>query len=74
MNVDNVTIKFEIWDTAGQGLIPCSTSQIERYRSLAPMYYRGAGAAIVVYDITSRLRNTLIGIKNRSPLTEPSHG
>ena len=45
VNVDNVTIKFEIWDTAGQ----------ERYRSLAPMYYRGAGAAIVVYDITNRV-------------------
>ncbi|KAK8821654.1 Rab5a [Blastocystis sp. ATCC 50177/Nand II] len=44
VNVDNVTIKFEIWDTAGQ----------ERYRSLAPMYYRGAAAAVVVYDITSR--------------------
>ena len=37
------TVKFEIWDTAGQ----------ERYHSLAPMYYRGAAAAIVVYDITS---------------------
>lgn len=36
-------MKFEIWDTAGQ----------ERYRSLAPMYYRGAAAAIVVYDITN---------------------
>jgi len=36
------TIKFEIWDTAGQ----------ERYQSLAPMYYRNAKAAIVVYDIT----------------------
>lgn len=56
MNVDNVTIKFEIWDTAGQGMIPFLLSQIERYRSLAPMYYRGAGAAIVVYDITSRVR------------------
>lgn len=33
---------FEIWDTAGQ----------ERYHSLAPMYYHGAGAAIVVYRIT----------------------
>lgn len=29
-------------DTAGQ----------ERYHSLAPMYYRGAAAAIVVFDIT----------------------
>jgi len=42
--VDGSTIKFEIWDTAGQ----------ERYHSLAPMYYRGAKAAIVVYDITSK--------------------
>lgn len=38
-----VVIKFEIWDTAGQ----------ERYHSLAPMYYRGAHAAVVVYDITN---------------------
>lgn len=37
-------IKFEIWDTAGQ----------ERYRSLAPMYYRGAAAAVIVYDVTSK--------------------
>eukprot|EP00735_Rhodelphis_limneticus_P009006 TRINITY_DN2465_c0_g1::TRINITY_DN2465_c0_g1_i2::g.8794::m.8794 TRINITY_DN2465_c0_g1::TRINITY_DN2465_c0_g1_i2::g.8794 ORF type:complete len:193 (-),score=36.78,sp/Q5ZHW4/RAB5B_CHICK/65.33/2e-85,Ras/PF00071.17/7.1e-59,Miro/PF08477.8/1.9e-19,Arf/PF00025.16/2.6e-15,Gtr1_RagA/PF04670.7/0.00042,GTP_EFTU/PF00009.22/0.0017,MMR_HSR1/PF01926.18/0.03,DUF2624/PF11116.3/0.14,DUF258/PF03193.11/0.23,DUF258/PF03193.11/2e+03,KaiC/PF06745.8/3.4,KaiC/PF06745.8/47,AAA_16/PF13191.1/0.73 TRINITY_DN2465_c0_g1_i2:1015- len=36
-------VKFEIWDTAGQ----------ERFRSLAPMYYRGAAAAIVVYDVTN---------------------
>jgi len=40
--VDDVTYKFQIWDTAGQ----------ERYRALAPMYYRGAGAAIIVYDVT----------------------
>ncbi|KAJ7205931.1 hypothetical protein O6H91_Y484600, partial [Diphasiastrum complanatum] len=40
---DSTTVKFEIWDTAGQ----------ERYASLAPLYYRGASAAIVVYDITS---------------------
>ncbi|XP_076370954.1 ras-related protein Rab-22A-like isoform X1 [Tachypleus tridentatus] len=40
---DTHTYKFNIWDTAGQ----------ERYRALAPMYYRGAGAAIIVYDVTS---------------------
>jgi small GTP-binding protein len=43
--LDDATVKFEIWDTAGQ----------ERYRSLAPMYYRGAAAAIVVYDITKKV-------------------
>lgn len=42
ISVDTSTIKFQIWDTAGQ----------EKYRSLAPMYYRGAAAAIIVYDIT----------------------
>merc|ERR1711978_752722 len=41
--VQDCTVKFEIWDTAGQ----------ERYHSLAPMYYRGASAAIVVFDITN---------------------
>ena len=30
------------------------TRVIERYRSLAPMYYRGAAAAVVVYDITNK--------------------
>ncbi|RPA97406.1 ras-domain-containing protein [Choiromyces venosus 120613-1] len=39
---ETTTIKFEIWDTAGQ----------ERYKSLAPMYYRNANCAVVVYDIT----------------------
>lgn len=43
VSLNDTTVKFEIWDTAGQ----------ERYRSLAPMYYRGAQAAIVVYDLTS---------------------
>jgi len=36
--------RFQIWDTAGQ----------EKYKSLAPLYYKGAQAALVVYDITNR--------------------
>jgi small GTP-binding protein len=43
VELEDHDVHFEIWDTAGQ----------ERYRSLAPMYYRGAQGAMVVYDITS---------------------
>lgn len=42
ITVGDQTYMFQIWDTAGQ----------EKYRSLAPMYYRGSAAAIVVYDVT----------------------
>jgi small GTP-binding protein len=41
--VDNTEISLQIWDTAGQ----------ERFRSMAPMYYRGAKAAICVFDVTN---------------------
>ncbi|KAJ5077872.1 ras-related protein rab-5c [Anaeramoeba ignava] len=41
---DDYVVKLQIWDTAGQ----------ERYHSLAPMYYRGSAAAIVVFDVTDR--------------------
>ncbi|KAJ1959364.1 Vacuolar protein sorting-associated protein 21 [Dispira parvispora] len=40
--LEDKVIKFEIWDTAGQ----------ERFYSLAPMYYRNAHAAVVVFDVT----------------------
>jgi small GTP-binding protein len=37
------SVKFEIWDTAGQ----------EKYRSLNKIFYKDAGVAILVYDITN---------------------
>jgi len=42
LEIDGKTVKLQIWDTAGQ----------ERFHSLAPMYYRNAQAAVVVYDVT----------------------
>ena len=40
----NQSIKFEIWDTAGQ----------EKYRALAKVFYKNAAVCILVYDITRR--------------------
>ncbi|XP_019662472.1 ras-related protein Rab-17 isoform X1 [Ailuropoda melanoleuca] len=39
-----VSLKFEIWDTAGQ----------EKYHSICHLYFRGANAAVLVYDITRK--------------------
>ena len=50
IKVNDVQVKLEIWDTAGQ----------EKYHSLAPMYYRGAHGAIVVYDITDMVNHMLL--------------
>lgn len=50
---NNKLYKFQIWDTAGQ----------ERYYSLAPLYYRGAEAVILIYDITKN--DTFELIKNK---------
>mmetsp|Transcript_17532 Transcript_17532/g.22294 ORF Transcript_17532/g.22294 Transcript_17532/m.22294 type:complete len:206 (-) Transcript_17532:90-707(-) len=44
ISVGGKDLKYEIWDTAGQ----------ERYHSLAPMYYRDAAGALIVYDITDK--------------------
>jgi GTPase SAR1 family protein len=37
-------MQLEIWDTAG----------MEKYRSLLPMYLRGADGVLLVYDVTNR--------------------
>ncbi|MES1909347.1 MAG: hypothetical protein MHM6MM_002102 [Cercozoa sp. M6MM] len=40
---DPWTVRLALWDTAGQ----------ERFRSMAPLYYRGAEAAILVFDLSA---------------------
>ena len=49
---DYGTIKYDIWDTAGQ----------EKYRSMAKIFYKDAKVVIFVYDITSYA--TFEGIKD----------
>ncbi|KAL6754090.1 small rab-related GTPase [Haematococcus lacustris] len=65
--IPELNVKFEIWlvgcaagpaaaVTVQQTLVDAfcrDTAGQERYHSLAPMYYRGAMAAVIVYDITS---------------------
>ena len=48
----NQSIKFEIWDTAGQ----------EKYRSLAKVFYKNAAVCVLVYDITRK--NSFEALKN----------
>jgi small GTP-binding protein len=42
VSMNGTELRIDIWDTGGS----------EKYRALAPMYYRDARAAIVVFDIT----------------------
>ena len=42
LSISGQKIMLQIWDTAGQ----------ERFRSMAPLYYRGAVAAILVFAVT----------------------
>ncbi|KAJ3444486.1 ras-related protein rab-5c [Anaeramoeba flamelloides] len=64
ITIKNINYKLQIWDTAGQ----------ERYHSLAPMYYRGAHVAFVVYDITSpdTFENSKKWIKELKKLGDPN--
>ncbi|XP_006000337.1 ras-related protein Rab-11A isoform X1 [Latimeria chalumnae] len=43
--LDGVSVKAQIWDTAG----------LERYRAITSAYYRGAVGALLVYDISKHL-------------------
>ena len=50
VTVNKIKYSVSIWDTAGQ----------ESYRTIVPLYFRGASIAIVVFDITNR--KTLEGV------------
>ena len=52
IKLEETTIKFDIWDTAGQ----------EKFRSLAKIFYKDAKIIIYVYDITDK--NSFEEIKN----------
>lgn len=63
---NNQKMTMQIWDTAGQ----------ERFRSMAPLYYRGAVAAILVFSITDessfeKLKEWVRELKLNHPPDEP---
>ncbi|KAG1792432.1 P-loop containing nucleoside triphosphate hydrolase protein [Suillus plorans] len=62
VHIDGLKVRLQLWDTAGQ----------ERFRSMAPMYYRGANAALLLYDITNAatfedIRGWLAELKKNCP-------
>lgn len=44
ISTDNKVVPLNIWDTAGQ----------EQYRSVVPMYFKGASVVILVFDLSRR--------------------
>lgn len=44
VNTGTTDVRLQIWDTAGQ----------EKYRGMAPMYFRDANAAVLTYSITDK--------------------
>lgn len=42
IQIDNIDLKLQIWDTAG----------MEKYKQITTSYYRGAQVAVVVFDLT----------------------
>ncbi|KZS03863.1 ras-related protein RHN1 [Daphnia magna] len=43
VRVKDKSVRMQIWDTAGQ----------ERFKSMVPLYYRKANAAVVMYDVSA---------------------
>ena len=66
VEVNGQALKLQIWDTAGQ----------ESFRFITRSYYRGAAAALLVYDIgPEERRSQLQDVADRSAsLREPADG
>jgi GTPase SAR1 family protein len=52
-------VRLQLWDTAGQ----------EKFRSLAPMYYRAAAVAVLVYDVTAKQSLDGSSLLGRRPIS-----
>lgn len=62
LELGGALVKIQMWDTAGQ----------ERYHCLAPMYYREAAGAFVVYDVTDgasfeKAKTWILELKKNQP-------
>ena len=44
LEVNNLIVNLNIWDTAGE----------EKYHAMAPIFYRGAQGAVLIFDVTNR--------------------
>ena len=44
IQINNLMFNLNIWDTAGE----------EKYHALAPIFYRGAQGAVIIFDVTNR--------------------
>lgn len=62
MPENNQEIHLQIWDTAGE----------EKYRSLAPLYFRNSNGALLVFDQTSR--NTFESLNDWVNIYKESNG
>ena len=44
IQINNLIFNLNVWDTAGE----------EKYHAMAPIFYRGAQGAVVIFDVTNR--------------------
>ena len=44
IQINDLIFNLNVWDTAGE----------EKYHAMAPIFYRGAQGAVVIFDVTNR--------------------